>query len=111
MDALQPWWKVEAPRFLADALSHINRSRRREEPVDRCEDLCKALNKTWNAYFSYRRRHSGLTKKEEDDGKSDSQAFTQLLHRGLDDGRAGQLCDSESVAALAGFSPQIMNHD
>jgi gamma-glutamylcyclotransferase (GGCT)/AIG2-like uncharacterized protein YtfP len=111
MDALQPWWKVEAPRFLADALAHINRSRRREEPVDRCEDLCKALNKTWNAHYAYRRRHGGLTEREAEGGRSDAQAFTQLLLGGLDDGQVGQLCDSEGLTAFAGFSTQIMNHD
>lgn len=111
MNLIQPWWRVEAPRFLSDALAHINRSRRREEPVDRCEDLCKALNKTWNAIYAYRRRHGGLTAKEAGDGRSDSQAFTQLLLGGLDDGRDGQLCDFDGVTALAEFNPQIMNHD
>lgn len=111
MDALQLWWEVEATKFLADALAHINRSRRREETVDRCEDLCKALNKAWNAHYAYRRRHGWLTEKEAEGGRADAQAFTQLLLGGLDDGRAGQLCDSDGVAALAGFTPQIMNHE
>src|SRR3954471_23475548 len=105
MDPLQPWGGGEAPRFLADALAHINRSRRREESVDRCEDLCKALNKTWNAHYAYRKRRGGLTGNEQEKGRSDAQAFTQLLLGGLDDGRAGQLCDSDGVAALAGFTP------
>lgn len=111
MDFTQPWWKEEAPRYLAEVLAHINQSRRRDEPVDRCEDLCKALNKAWNAHFAYRKRNGGLTEKEIEKGRTDSQAFTQLLLGGLDDGLAERLCDSEGVAALAAFSPQIMNHD
>ena len=53
MTSPQDWGKQEAPKFLADVLAHINQSRRREEPVDLCEDLCKALNKTWIAHFAY----------------------------------------------------------
>lgn len=105
------WWKDEAPRFLVDVLAHVNQSRSREEPVDRCEDLCKALNKTWNAYFSYRKRHGRLTETENETGRSDSQAFTQLFVVGLDDGPAAYLCECESVKALAEFSPQVMNHE
>lgn len=111
MDGPQPWWVEEAPRFLDDALAHINASCRRDEPVDRCEDLCKALNKAWNAHHAYRKRHGGLSEKELTDGRSDAQALRQLLLGGLGNERAGMLCESESVAALAGFTPQIMNHD
>jgi gamma-glutamylcyclotransferase (GGCT)/AIG2-like uncharacterized protein YtfP len=84
----------------------------REEPVDRCEDLCKALNKTWNAYYSFRKRHGGLTKKEIEDGRpSDTQGFNELLLTGLEDSLAQHLCECKSVAALAEFSPQVMNHE
>ncbi len=111
MSTSQVWWKEEAPRFLGSALAHINQSRCREEPVDRCEDLCKALNKTWSAYYLFRKRHGTLTEKEISDGEtSESQAFNQLLLMGLEDGVAQKLCQRESVAALAEFSPQVMNH-
>ena len=112
MNASQPWWKEEAPRFLNETLSHLNQSRQREEPVDRCEDLCKALNKTWNAYYSFRKRHGGLTQKEMDDRKSsDAQAFNELLLTGLEQSLGEQLCGSKSVVSLAEFSPQVMNHE
>jgi gamma-glutamylcyclotransferase (GGCT)/AIG2-like uncharacterized protein YtfP len=111
MTSPQDWWKQEAPNFLADVLAHINQSRRREEPVDRCDGLCKALNKTWNAHFVYRRRHDGLTDSEKAKGRSDAQAFAQLLLVGLDDGLAGSLCECESVKVLTAFSPQVMNHN
>jgi gamma-glutamylcyclotransferase (GGCT)/AIG2-like uncharacterized protein YtfP len=92
-------------------LAHINHSRLREQPVDRCEDLRKALNKTWNAHFAYRKRHGGLTDSENAKGRSDSQAFTQLLFVGLDEAIAERLCECESVKILAAFSPQVMNPD
>ncbi len=112
MSTSQVWWKEEAPRFLGSALAHINQSRCRKEPVDRCEDLCKALNTTWNAYYHFRKRHGLLTEKEMSDGRpSDSQAFNQFLLTGLEDGVAQQLCQRESVGALAQFATQVMNHE
>lgn len=105
------WWKQEASKFLADVLAHVNQSRRREEPVDRCEDLCKALNKTWNAHYAYRRRNGLLSDKDLEAGRSDSQSFAQLLLLGLDDELATQFCGSESVGRLAEFSPHVMNHE
>ena len=112
MSKSQAWWMAEAPRFLADVLVHINQSKYREETVDRCEDLCKALNKTWNAYYLFRKRHGLLTESEISSGRpSDSQAFDELLLMGLEDDVAKQLCERKSVAALAEFSPQVMNHD
>jgi gamma-glutamylcyclotransferase (GGCT)/AIG2-like uncharacterized protein YtfP len=104
------WWKEEASRFLAAALAHVNRSRRRDNPVDRCEDLSKALNATWNAHYSYRRRQNLLTDTELQNGHSDAQAFTQLLLTGLDDELKNQLCDSATLKDLAEFSPHVMNH-
>jgi gamma-glutamylcyclotransferase (GGCT)/AIG2-like uncharacterized protein YtfP len=111
MSGSQPWWKVEAPRFLNETLSHLNQSRNREEPVDRCNDMCRELNKSWNAYYSFRKRHGGLTQKEMDDGRSDAQAFSELLLTGLERSLGEQLCGSNNVVALAEFSPQIMNHE
>jgi gamma-glutamylcyclotransferase (GGCT)/AIG2-like uncharacterized protein YtfP len=111
MSESQVWWKDEAPRFLTGVLAHINQSRRRHESVDRCEDLFKALNKTWNAHFTYRKRKGSLTDTEVAKGRSDSQAFAQLLIAGLDGEDTKRLCESESVGALAAFSPQVMNHD
>ena len=111
MNESHPWWKEEAPRFLADTLAHINYANRRREPVDRCEDLCKALNKTWNAHFAYRKRRSELTDQEASGKLSDTQAFDQLFLSGLDDALAEMLCRSESVANLAQFTPPVMNHD
>src|SRR5262249_24124366 len=112
MNALNPWWKDESLSFLNDALAHLNRSRRRVEPVGRCDDLCKALNKTWNAYYSFRRRHGLLTGREIDaGGPSDAQGFKELLLTGLGDGPARQLCEHKSVGVIAEFSPQVMNHD
>jgi gamma-glutamylcyclotransferase (GGCT)/AIG2-like uncharacterized protein YtfP len=111
MSTLQVWWMEEAPKFLSDVLSHINQSRYREELVDRCENLCKALNKTWNAYYAYRKRNNLLTDGEKKNGRTDSQAFAQLLLIGLDDELAERFCGSGSVRCLAEFSPPVMNHD
>lgn len=111
MNESHPWWLEEAPRFLDDTLAHINQANRRTDAVDRCEDLCKALNKTWNAHFAYRRRRGELTDKEASGDSSDTEAFDQLFLSGLDDALAEILCRSESVANLAAFTPQVMNHD
>jgi gamma-glutamylcyclotransferase (GGCT)/AIG2-like uncharacterized protein YtfP len=73
--------------------------------------LCKALNKTWNAHFAYRRKHGRLTDSEKEKGRSDSQAFAQLLLAGLDDRFAESLCGCESVKVVVAFIPQVMNHD
>ena len=75
------WWCEEASVFLAETLAFINESRLADNPIARCDALCKALNKTWNTYFRYRQQREQLTEKEKE-RRSDSQAFTQLLLRG-----------------------------
>jgi gamma-glutamylcyclotransferase (GGCT)/AIG2-like uncharacterized protein YtfP len=105
------WWWEEAPESLPEILSFINGSRRAEDPVGRCDALCKALNKTWNAYFLYRQRHGMLTDKEAEKGRSDAQAFTQLLLTGLPHEAREQFCLAPSLARLAQFTPQVMNHE
>ena len=49
MSDLNSWWQEDSALFLAEALAHINSSRSKDEPISRCDDLCKALNKT--SYF------------------------------------------------------------
>lgn len=105
------WLSEEAPAFLAEVLAFINGSMQAEDPVGRCDALSKALNKTWNAYFRYRQRHGQLTEKENERGRTDAQAFTQLLLTGLPRERRREFCLASSLEKLARFSPQIMNHD
>ena len=37
--------------FLNGTFPFINASRLRNEAIGRCDELCKALNKTWTAFF------------------------------------------------------------
>ncbi len=104
------WWEEESLHFLDETLAFVNSSRSREEPIGRCDDLCKALNKTWNAYYCYRRQTGQLTATEAK-GRSDAQAFTKLLLTGIRRDEVSEFCQSGSLRALADLSPQIMDHD
>ena len=109
------WWQDESLHFLDDTLASINSSRSRGESVDCCNDLCGALNKTWNAFFQYRRIRERLNPKEvENEAKrkrADNQSFQELMLHGMNEQQALTLCKSESVRCLAEFMPRIMNHD
>ena len=59
------WWQQESPYFLNETLAFINSSRTRDEAIGRCEELSKALNKTWNAFFQYRRKVGELNETEQ----------------------------------------------
>ncbi|MGA7496308.1 MAG: hypothetical protein WBX00_06215 [Isosphaeraceae bacterium] len=109
------WWQQESRHFLNDTLAFINASRSSDEAIGRCEELCKALNKTWNAFFQYRRRNGQLNATEqENDAKgerSDTQSFREFLLHGLSDQQTSEFCGKESVRRFAEFTPHIMNHD
>jgi hypothetical protein len=66
MSAPGSWWQQEARYFLNETLAFINSSRSRVDSIGRCEELCKALNKTWNAFFQYRRDAGKLNDKEKE---------------------------------------------
>ncbi len=104
-------WVSPQETWLLEALGHVNQARRRVEPVDRCEDLCKALNKTWNGFYAHRRKHGGLTPTEQEKGRSDFQAICQLMLKGLAEAKSRELCDSAPVRALVDLRPLVMNHD
>lgn len=104
-------WVSSDDLWLVEALGHVNQSRRRVEPVDRCEDLCKALNKTWNGFYVHRRKHGGLTPTEQEKGRTDFQAICQLMLKGLAEAEARELCESAPVRALVDLRPLVMNHD
>ncbi|MCC6899215.1 MAG: gamma-glutamylcyclotransferase [Polyangiaceae bacterium] len=107
----KPDWVSSDEPWLLEALGHVNQSRRRVEPVDRCEDLCKALNKTWNGFHAHRRKHGDLTQAEQKTGRSDFQAISQLMLRGLPEAQAREFCVSAPVRALVELRPQVMNHE
>ncbi|WP_411280350.1 hypothetical protein [Gemmatimonas sp.] len=102
------WWQHEAASWLP-ALDHLNEARRAEHEVNRCESLCKALNKTWNALFKYRKKYALLTKTEMETAHSDSQAITQLFMHGLAEADADAFCGSTVVRRLVEWTPRIMN--
>jgi len=109
------WWQQKRNPALDEALSHINQARVRDNPVDQLRDLCDALNKAWDAYRRYRRNHGQLTETEKErsergESPPDNQAVTQLLLTGLGDEAAVSFCRSSALEALAGFTPQVMNH-
>ena len=52
------WWRQESTDFLIDVLTCINDSRQRRSPVDRDEDLSRAMNLIGNA-VNRRRQKSG----------------------------------------------------
>jgi hypothetical protein len=109
------WWQQESRQFLNDTLAFINASRSSDEAIGRCEGLCKALNKTWNAFFQHRQDGGRLNDKEkENDAKgqrSDNQSFQALMLQGLSDQQTSEFCGKESVRRFAEFTPHIMNHD
>ena len=53
MNGTNRWWQQESAYFLNETLAFINSSRTRDEAIGRCEELCKAMNKTWNAFFQF----------------------------------------------------------
>lgn len=109
------WWQQESPYFLNETLAFINSSRSREDAIGRCEDLCKALNKSWNAFFQFRNRIGELNETEQlndtNGERSDTQSFREFLLRGIDHQRASALCGRKSLRCFAEFAPQIMNHE
>jgi gamma-glutamylcyclotransferase (GGCT)/AIG2-like uncharacterized protein YtfP len=115
MNETNSWWQQESAYFLNETLAFINSSRTRDEAIDQCGELCKALNKTWNAFFQYRKRHHKLNDKElENDAKgkrTDNQSFQWLMLQGFSDQQALSFCQRDAVQAFAEFMPQIMNHD
>jgi hypothetical protein len=115
MSDLSLWWQLEARHFLNDTLAFINASRSNDEAVGRCEELCKALNKTWNAFFQHRRNAGALNEKEKENEargqRSDNQSFQELMLHGLSDQQSSEFCGKETVRRFAEFTPRIMNHD
>jgi hypothetical protein len=109
------WWQQEARLFLNETLAFINSSRSRVDSIGRCEELCKALNKTWNAFFQHRRDAGKLNDKEKENEakgqRSDNQSFQALMLHGLSDQQSSEFCGQDSVRCFAEFTPQIMNHD
>jgi hypothetical protein len=109
------WWQQEARHFLNDTLAYINASRSRDEAIGRCDELCKALNKTWTAFFQHRRDCGKLNDKEKENEakghRSDNQSFQALMLQGLTDEQGSEFCAKESVRRFAEFAPHIMNHD
>ena len=112
-----PWCSNRShnPSFLNATVAFVNSSRSRDEDIGRCEELCKALNKTWNAFFQYRSRIGELNETErrnDAEGKrSDIQSLREFLLHGMNEQQASAVCGTESVRRLAGFTPHIMNHD
>jgi gamma-glutamylcyclotransferase (GGCT)/AIG2-like uncharacterized protein YtfP len=115
MNGTVRWWQQESPTFLNDTLAFINSSRLRHEAIGRCDDLCKALNRTWNAYFLYRSQVGQLNEIEQETdkrgGPSDSQKSREFMLHGLNDEQSSELCGSESLRRFAELAPQIMNQN
>lgn len=113
MSAPGSWWQQEARFFLNETLAFINSSRSRDDSIGRCEELCKALNKTWNAFFQHRPDAGKLNNKEKETKghRSDNQSFQALMLHGLSDQQSSEFCGQDSVRCFAEFTPQIMNHD
>ena len=107
------WW--QSPYFLNETLAFINSSRSREDAIGRCEELCKALNKTWNAFFQHRRNAGKLNEKEKENEakgqRSDNQSFQELILHGMSDQQLSAFCGRENLRLFATFTPQIMNQD
>lgn len=110
-----PWWLQEANHFLNDTFAFMNSSRSREDSISRCEDLCKALNKTWNSFFQYRRKAGKLNDKEKENEtrgqRSDNQSFQALMLHGLSEQQGLEFCRQDSVRHFAEFTPCVMNHN
>lgn len=114
MDDKLSWWQ-ESPQFLNETLPFINTSRSCSEAIDRCEALCKALNKAWNAFYQYRSLIGALNETElKNDVKgrrADNQSFRELLLNGINNQQSSYFCESESLRRFAELLPQIMNHN
>ena len=78
MSEPDPWWQQESRHFLNDTLAFINASRLRNEAIGRCDELCKALNKTWTAFFQYRSR-TGLLNDTEKENEAEASDLTHNL--------------------------------
>jgi hypothetical protein len=108
------WWKQEAASFLNDTLAFINLSAARNDEVSRCDDLCKALNSTWNAFYRHRRTIGTLSdveiKNEEQGKRADHQSLKALFLQGLTPEQATSLCMRDSVRRLATLTPLVMDH-
>jgi gamma-glutamylcyclotransferase (GGCT)/AIG2-like uncharacterized protein YtfP len=114
MDDELCWWQ-ESLQFLNENLPFINTSRSCDEAIGRCEALCKALNKAWNAFYQYRSISGALNERERENdaagNRSDTQSFREFVLHGIDNQRLSDFCESESLLRLAELSPQIMNHN
>lgn len=96
---------------LQSILSLVNQSCRREEQVERCDWLSKAVNKAANCYFQHRTRLGQLNETEKKKGRSDNQAIRELLLRGLSVEGVDGLCRSEPLRRIAELKPYILNHE
>ena len=103
------WWRTGF--FLNELLPFINKARAADDAIDRCESLCKGLNKAWNEFYKYRGCNDLLNKTEDERGRSDTQSFRELLLNGIAESQIQPLCESSSLANLANLEPRIMNHD
>ena len=112
MNTFNPWWSEISLSFLDETITHVNTAGSRRDPVGHCDDLCKALNKLFNAHYLYRHRTGALTETERDEtkGRSDSQAFAQLLLTGMSYDQQKEFVQCLSIRRLAEFEPQIMSH-
>ena len=112
MNNINPWWSEISSSFLDETITHVNTASSRRDPVGHCDGLCKALNKLFNAYYLYRHRTGALTETERDEtkGRSDSQAFAQLLLTGMSYEQQKEFAQCHSVHRLAEFEPQVMSH-
>lgn len=101
------WWR-QSP-FLNDIVAFINNSKSRGEceTVSRCDDLCKALNKTWNAYRRFSEGNAPLSHEE----CSDSQSIKMLILKGLSERMQLDLAQKESFRDLCELTPPILNHE
>jgi hypothetical protein len=115
MNGTTRWWQQESAYFLNETLAFINSSRTRDEAIGRCEELSKALNKTWNAFFQYRSRVGALNETEQRNAaegeRSDAQSFREFMLHGIDDRQSSEFCGSESLRRFAELAPHIMNHN
>ena len=106
------WWQKESENFLNDTLSFINTSREQDEAIGRCDALCKALNKTWNAFFRYRSQVGELNETEKSRGeRTDAQSFREFILRGINDRQSLEFCRSVSLRRFCELDPHVLNHD
>jgi len=97
------WFAKINKNDLATAISHMNKARYEEEPVERYELLLKSLNQLWKAFW--------MVQPLEDKEKSDNQAIRNLLLNALTEEHKEKLCKSNELLTLVNLKPLIMNHD